>query len=274
MTDRRALFATERVADIALRGRLDRRAFARPEARSVTSSDAFLHASPGGARDRQLLHGDAVDLLEARGRWGFVRSGRDGYVGWVEMERLGPPVAATHRVAVRATHLYPHADMKEPPIARLPMNSRLAVLRIDALWAVTPDGAVPASHLRPLDAPEADPVAVAEALMGAPYLWAGNTDLGIDCSGLVQVACHACAIPCPGDSDQQEITLGRPLEPGAPVRRGDLIFWRGHVAWVADPAHIVHANAWRMSVSREPIDAAIARIEAAGEGPVTSRRRL
>jgi len=244
-----------------------------------------LCRAPNGPRDRQLLMGEAVDLTDApasssgltRGSppgWVRVRAQRDGYSGFVPEAALAPDTPVTHRVCTRATHLYPRPDFKTPERAMLSLGARLEVIDEGDRFAETPQGVVPRAHLAPLDVPEADPVAVAARLLGTPYLWGGNSALGIDCSGLVQVACLACGIPCPGDSDAQEDALGQPLPEDARLQRGDLLFWRGHVAWVADADTLLHANAHHMAVAHEPLQDAIARIEAQGDGPVTARKRL
>jgi cell wall-associated NlpC family hydrolase len=274
VTDRRGRFATDLVGAETVRGELDAPAYVEPWVVGIAATSTFLHAAPGGPRDRELLFGDRVDVIEDRGGWSFGRAAKGGYCGWLESHELGPYIAATHAVRTRHTHVYPEPDMKRPPSLCLPFAARLRVDGIEGRWAVTPSGWVDAGHLQPLDAPFADPVAVAELFLGAPYLWAGNTGTGIDCSGLVQVACLACGIGCPGDSDQQEAALGAPLGDLEPLRRGDLLFWPGHVAWVATSDTILHANAHAMLVCHEPLDAALARIEAQGDGAVRARRRL
>jgi cell wall-associated NlpC family hydrolase len=143
--------------------------------------------------------------------------------------------------------------------------------------AVTPSGAyVPATHLKPIGENESDFVAVAERFLGVPYLWGGKTALGLDCSGLVQIALAACGMSCPRDSDMQEAALGAAAS-AAPdhskLERGDLVFWKGHVAIVRDREHFLHANAFHMAVAIEPIAGAIARIRDAGS-EVTSVRRI
>ncbi len=128
-------------------------------------------------------------------------------------------------------------------------------------------------HLRALGEWCQDPVAVAEMFLGTPYLWGGNSRDGIDCSGLVQAALLACGRDCPGDSDQQA-GIGTELAEGDALRRGDLVFWKGHVAMVVDGDRLIHANGHSMSVAHEGIAACIERIAAAGGGPVTARRRV
>jgi cell wall-associated NlpC family hydrolase len=177
-------------------------------------------------------------------------------------------------VSARQSHLYPEEGMKVPPFCRLPFGARLQVIGLEGRWALTPRGLVHRSHIRKLEEHETDPVEVAERFLGTPYLWAGNTGDGIDCSGLVQAAFLACGIDCPGDSDLQAARLGAEVAPDAPVRRGDLFFWKGHVAMARDPETLIHANAYRMAVTHEPLEQAVDRIAAQGDGPVTLRRRV
>jgi cell wall-associated NlpC family hydrolase len=162
--------------------------------------------------------------------------------------------------------------VQAPEIAALSFGARLTVLAEAGRFAETPEGFVPLVHLLPADSVMTDPVAVAEMFLGTPYLWGGNSRAGIDCSGLVQAALLACAIPCPGDSDLQARTVGTELAPDAPSHRGDLIFWKGHVAMVADSHRLIHANGHAMATVHEPMAAALDRIAATGT-PVLTRRR-
>jgi cell wall-associated NlpC family hydrolase len=274
VTDRRLTPANGRVAEAGWEDKVTADRFVAGDWRGVAVPLADLRAAPDGARERQLLLGDRFLLLESVDGWSFGRAAKDGYVGYLRDADLGPEQSATHLVAVRATHLYAAPDIKSPDLAALSFGARLTIVHEGRAFYETADGRfVPKPHLRPADRPFRDPVTVAQLFFGTPYLWGGNSSAGIDCSGLVQAALLACGIPCPGDSDLQ-MALGHPFAPDAPVARGDLFFWKGHVALAVDDQTLIHANAHHMAVAYEPLAAAVARIEAQGGGPVTARRRL
>ena len=275
MSDRRRLLANARVAAAELKGVIDAPRYVAGTTRRVVVPVADLRAAPDGPRDRQLLYGAHVRVLDVAEGWAFGAATDDGYVGYLSADALGEPVEATHRVAVPATHLYPAPDLKRREAFWLSFGSQVRVVSEAGAFLELAGGLfVPRPHLRPLAEPFDDPVAVAELFRGVPYLWGGNSAAGIDCSGLVQIACRAVGLPCPGDSDQQEAELGETLAPATPPRRGDLYFWPGHVAWAVDEARLIHANAHAMAVAHEPIEGTLARIEAQGEGPLTRRARL
>jgi cell wall-associated NlpC family hydrolase len=235
--------------------------------------------SPDAPLDTEALRGERVTVYETTEEgWAWGQLALDGYVGYLPAAALRDPgPAPTHKVAALRTLVFPGPSVKLPPAEALPLGSRLAIARIEQPFAVIASGGyVPLRHLAAIDSAERDFVAVAERFLGTPYLWGGKTSLGLDCSGLVQVALTACGFPCPRDSDMQEAALGMPLAPArglAKLQRGDLLFWKGHVAIVRDHATLVHANVLHMAVAVEPIAEAIGRIRAAGS-EVTSVRRL
>jgi len=225
--------------------------------------------------DTQALLGERITVYATSDEgwaWGQLES--DGYVGYLSANALGPPAPApTHKVCVPRTFGFPGADIKLPPMIALPMAARLTIERQDSRFALNQYGwHFPLAHVAPLAASEPDFVAVAEKFVGTPYLWGGKTSLGIDCSGLVQLSLQSAGIACPRDTDMQQAALGTPSNL-ADLRRGDLVFWKGHVAIARDAGTLLHANAHHMAVAIEPTAVAVARIKAAGLD-VTSVKRL
>lgn len=220
--------------------------------------------------DTEALRGETVALGPEEEGWVRARLTKDSYEGWLPAEALGPLAAApSHRVTVARTLAFPGPDIKRPPIAALTMGARVRIVGIEGRFAVTDAREfLVADHLAPIERVEADFIAVAERLLGTPYLWGGKSALGIDCSGLLQLSLGACGIAAPRDSGQQETALGEalPLD-AAPeaLARGDLLFWSRHVAIARGDGTILHANAHHMLVAIEPAAVAIARIAASGQ---------
>ncbi|MFT6674939.1 MAG: hypothetical protein ACJAVM_001125 [Sulfitobacter sp.] len=243
----------------------------RQDPAQITVNVTDLCRTASGARDRQLIYGDEITVLGADGAWLYVQAAKDGYCGYVPADSIAALAPASHHVCAPATHAYDTANFKSPDRISLSFGSRVNVLDISGNFAQTTLGFIPLTHLKPMDEMASDPADVAALFLGTPYLWGGNSRWGIDCSGLVQAALLACAVPCPGDSDQQ-MALGHATNQS--YQRNDLLFWKGHVALVSDCETILHANAGSMTTTYEPIEAALERIMAQGDGPVIAHRRL
>jgi cell wall-associated NlpC family hydrolase len=280
MDDPRLTPARPDLAAKYLEGKVDAARFVDGELFEIVDGIAPMRREPfsGAMLDTQALKGERVTVYDRNDEgWAWGQLAGDGYVGWLpDLALYRPGAAPTHKVTALRTFAFPGPSIKLPPTDTLPLGARFALARDDGAFAVTADGQyIPKQHVGPIDRFESDYVAVAERFIGTPYLWGGKSSLGIDCSGLVQIALTACGTGCPRDSDMQEASLGRTLsatEAGY-LQRGDLMFWKGHVAIVRDATTIVHANAHAMATAIETTQQAIARI-AAGGSEVTSVKRI
>ena len=229
---------------------------------------------PDAPLDTEALMGERLSVYEITEEgWAWGQLENDDYVGWLPASALVPPaLTRSHKVSAVRTLAFPGPSIKLPPLHGLPFGARIELDRIEGALAFTSAGYIPFRHLLPIADKGSDFVAVAERFLGSPYLWGGKTSLGIDCSGLVQIALNACGHYCLRDSYMQEAALGQPVS-ASDLRRGDLIFWQGHVAIARDAEMLIHANAFHMAVAIEPIAEAVARIRGAGS-EITSVERL
>ena len=263
----------------ALRGKVAAQRYAAGELRQVVHSATPLRGAPDARQSwtTEALFGELVTVFEERDGWAWVQLERDGYVGYLRPAALSAQVTRpTHRVAALGTFLYPSADVKACPWLQLSMNALLAVAEAGATFSKLADGSfVPSRHIVEQDRHAPDFVAVAERFAGVPYLWGGKTRLGVDCSGLLQVAMQAAGLECPRDSDMQQAELGQDV----PVRddldgltRGDMVFWPGHVGIMIDAFMLLHANAHHMGVVVEPLASAVDRIARTGASIAAIKR--
>ena len=283
MLDRRLNAYRPDLADERLSGKVEASRFTTGTLMQVSASVVDLRSEPrpDSGPQTQIIFGDMVRVFEEQDGWSWVQAERDGYTGYVSSASLEKPTAdATHMVIVPRTFIYPGSDLRFPHTKALSLGSRVRIVGSaetrGTQYALLENGeALIAGHLAPLDQHAADYVAVAETLLHTPYLWGGTSGFGIDCSGIVQLSMWVSGRKVLRDSDMQQNTLGEIVEPDddySNLKRGDLVFWKGHVAICASPDMLIHASGHTMTVTLEPLRDAIRRIAYLYDLPTLIRR--
>jgi cell wall-associated NlpC family hydrolase len=273
MSDPRLTPARPDLAAAHLKGKVEAARFVEGTNFTVRTGRAALRGEPrsDASLETELLFGEKFAVYESREGWAWGQAQNDSYVGYLSADALCDSVSPDHRVTALMTPLLPAPDLKRIALDMLPLN---AVVKIEATHngyaRLAGGGFVYEKHLAPLGAKSPDWVATAERFLGAPYIWGGKTQAGLDCSGLIQTALAASGTAIPRDTDLIEKFLT--VESKSPAR-GDLVFWKGHMGVMLDDKRLLHANAFHRAVAIEPLAEAITRIEKSG-GPVTSVKRL
>jgi len=255
---------------------------------TVITPIAPLHrkASRRSGQETQLLYGHEFDVYRVSMGWvwGQARtpikgSKIKGYVGFVPSKYLeDKTIRASHVVSSLIAPVFEAPNIKSHIAQSLPMGALIKGQgRHPSFLQINERGYVHRKHLRKRSevSEVTDFVTAAEAHLGLPYVWGGISSDGLDCSGLVLSSLRAVGEDAPRDTDMMEAGLGQNL----PIRqrglkRGDLIFWKGHVGIMQSATRMVHANAFHMKVESENLREAAKRIEESGGGPITAIKRL
>lgn len=273
LLDPRLTLARDGIAARSLEGIVPADRYVETSLRQTRVPSAALRRAPAAEAEQldQLLFGELFEVLDEADGWAFGQARRDGYVGYVAAAALGAPGAApTHTIRALRTYGFSAPSIKAPPVGLYSLNALVAEEGREGRFVKTSGGWFVAEHLAPVGDRAPDYVAVAERFVGTPYQWGGRESLGLDCSGLVQQALYAAGRDFPRDSDQQA-AMGEPVET---LRRGDLMFWRGHVAMLTSPSEIIHANSFHMAVAIEPLAEVVERTSRLGGGEPTGYRRI
>ena len=255
---------------------------------SVVSPIASLYSEPRAcvSKDTELLFGHNFKVYKIKKGFAYGQAAPlnenslyPGYVGFIPKNDLVTfTTQANYIVTALRAPVFDFANIKSPINKTLSMGSLIhSKYTLDDFIKTEKDDYIHRAHVMKIsDAPKvSDFTTVAEKHLGLPYIWGGISTVGLDCSGLVLSSLRATGSDSPRDTDMMEEKLGSFLSiQKNNYSRGDLVFWKGHVGIMVSKTDIIHANAYHMSVTVEPLSVVIDRSLEQGGGEITSVKRL
>ena len=218
--------------------------------------------------ETECLFGETIEVLDKHFDWVYCKLKTDDYCGWVKKDGLGKLQNSTHRVLVKRSFIYINENSKSNSLFYLPMGAKILVENIKSDWAEISlnynnklqTGYVPIKHIVKLNHKVQDWVEVAQLLEGTPYKWGGRDTIGLDCSALLQLSYQTYGETISRNTSQQLQLKKKNIENINDLKRGCVIFWKGHVGIMIDNLNCIHANAFHMKTKTEPLFQIIRRI--------------
>lgn len=245
-------------------------------AKSVVPLRAFSNNNK--ELETECLFGEKCEVLSVSEEWVFCKLIKDKYRGWIKKSSLGLEVYPTHKINVKNSIIFDKPNVKSRPYAYLSFGSELEVTSTNNNWSKIyfSKGSkyffkyIPTNHLVDINYIKKDWVNTAEIFLHTPYKWGGKSFLGIDCSALSQLALFSKCQKAFRNSSQQEKQIGKLIYNQRDeiklqnLKRGDLIFWKGHVGIMINEKEIIHANAHHACVEKENLINTISRMNKNG----------
>ena len=211
--------------------------------------------------ETECLFGETITILDNYLDWYYCELLTDNYCGWVKKKHFGEKVQSSHRVVSNRSYLFKSNDVKSGCFNYLPLGSQICVEDFDDFWAKVYLGHnqdhktayIPKKHIIKNGEKIKDWVSIAEKLIGTPYVWGGRNSIGLDCSALLQLSYQTYGENIPRNSSDQSLLNKKVIMNKDKLERGFVIFWKGHVGIMVDEIYCVHANAFHMEVSIEPL---------------------
>lgn len=237
---------------------------------NIINSSVFMKSQPTETSllETECLFGESVQILDKFSDWVYCKLKTDNYYGWIKKKGLGKLNKSTHRVITNRTFIFSDPNPKSQCLFYLPLGAKLPVENKQSEWSKVslynnykPFGYVPSRHLVSINHKVNDWVAIAEQLVGTPYKWGGRDTVGLDCSALLQLSYQTYGENIPRNTSEQVKIKKNYIEGLRNLKRGCVIFWRGHVGIMIDNSNCIHANAYHMQTNIEPLSKIVSRME-------------
>ena len=192
----------------------------------------------------QILYGEKIRILKIKNRWLRIRTYNDNYSGYIKNEKLKKGLKIIFKTNKSKTRIFSQNKKKN----FLPFNSRLPVINIKKKFIEFERGKwVKRKDIKLINHKEKNFVRILKSFINCKYTWGGKSYKGIDCSALIQLYYLYNNKFFPRDTKDQ-ISFKKGKKKLIKFSKGDIIYWKGHVAICLSRNKLIHAYGPRKKV--------------------------
>ena len=207
----------------------------------------------------QILYGEKFKILSKNKKWIKIKTSFDNYVGYIKNSKYIEKFSPNYKVSSLKAKIF-----KKPRIRTrswLPLASKLSVFEQNRNYVkIEKNKWIKKADIKKLNHKEKNFVKIFKKFLNVKYIWGGKTFQGIDCSALLQIFFYYNNSFYPRDTKDQIKYTKKNLKKKK-FKKGDIIFWKGHVAMCLNSKQLIHAYGPEKKVIIMPIIKTINRIQ-------------
>jgi len=222
----------------------------------------------------QILLGEDFKSQNKIGKFYKGYKAYDKYKGFIEAKDLHlDKNKKTHKIISKECNVYKKPNNKYKLNKKIFFNSRISILDYKNNFIQTKNGWILKKNIKPINFRKKHFLDNIKLYLNTKYLWGGNSPKGLDCSALVQELLKFNNIYCPRDSKDQKKFFRKEISIKN-IRKGDLLFWKGHVAIALSNKKLVHAFGPRKKVVIMGIKETVKKIYSKSKLPLLCVKRI
>ena len=206
----------------------------------------------------QLIYGEKLKILSKNKDWLRIKTSYDNYIGYIRGENYTDDHNPTHKIFSLKANIF--NKKKHKTKYSLPFASKISIIQTDKKFVEFEKNKwVKKKDIRRIDHVEKNYLKVLKLFLKTKYIWGGKTYKGIDCSAVLQLLYYYNNKFYPRDTKDQ-LRYSKSNINREKFKKGDVIFWKGHVAICINAKKLIHAYGPEKKVLIMPIKKTIDRI--------------
>jgi hypothetical protein len=222
-------------------------------------SNIYEKPSEASGVTSQILYGEKFKILSKNKNWIKIKVSFDNYIGYIKNKNYTNSYKPTHKVFTLKSSIFDKLYNKTKYF--LPFSSRISIIQENKKFIEFEKNKwIKKTDIKKISHIEKDYIKILKLFLKIKYVWGGKTYKGIDCSAILQLLYYYNNKFFPRDTKDQ-IKYSVKNTKREIFKKGDIIFWKGHVAVCTDSKKLIHAYGPEKKVLIMPITETINRIE-------------